>query len=102
MSTAVDEKLDAITRLCEQHGVAELYLFGSAADGGFVPGKSDYDFLVRFVPCPPLEHGNHYLRLLEDLQDLLNARVDLVGIDSISNPYFRESAMESRRLLYAA
>ena len=102
MGTAVDDKLKEITRLCEKHGVAELYLFGSAAEGGFEPGRSDYDFLVRFVPCPPLEHGEHYLRLLEDLQDLLQAQVDLVGMDSITNPYFQKVAMQTRRLLYAA
>lgn len=102
MGTAVDSKRAEIVRLCEKHGVAELYLFGSAATGGFEPGRSDYDFAVRFVDMPPLEHGEHYLDLLEALQDLLGARVDLVGIDSICNKYFLDAVMDTRQLVYAA
>ncbi len=101
MSMVFDKK-EALTRLCERRGVRELYLFGSAAEGTFEPSRSDYDFLVRFFPCAPAEHADRYLGLLEDLQDLLGARIDLIEIDAIKNDYFRRETEATRVPLYAA
>jgi len=102
MSPELRNRLDDIRRLCQSRGVVEFYAFGSSVEGGFDPEASDYDFLVRFEPCPPSEHADRYFGLLEDLQDLLKAPIDLVEIDAISNPYFRSEAERSRVSLYAA
>ncbi len=72
------------------------------AQGNFDNTFSDIDFLVEFEP---LEHGryaDHYFGLLEDLETLLERKVDLVTIRAVKNPYFLESIGRSRELLYAA
>ena len=52
MTPLVEERIDEIERLCREHDVARLELFGSAASGEFRPGESDLDFLVSFEPRP--------------------------------------------------
>ncbi len=43
---------DEIVALCRVYGVERLEVFGSAADGRFDPGRSDFDFIVRMAPRP--------------------------------------------------
>lgn len=102
MATAVDIYRENIGRLCVQFDAKELYVFGSAAEGGFKAGKSDYDFLVRFLPCSPSEHADRYFGLLEGFEDLLHASVDLVEIDAVTNTYFRRRIEQSRVPIYAS
>ena len=102
MNVHLVEKRAEIARLCRAHEVQECYVFGSAATGDFVEGKSDYDFLVQFSPCSPAEHARRYFGLLETLQDLFGAAVDLVEMDAITNTHFRRSAEQSRKSIYAA
>lgn len=42
-----------IRRLCHQHHVRRLTLFGSAVTGNFDPARSDLDFVVEFEELPP-------------------------------------------------
>lgn len=98
----VTKKIDAVTDLCRQHHVAELYLFGSAASGDFRRLKSDIDFLVRFLSSTPADHADRYFGLLEGLRDLFQRRIDLIEIPALKNPYFKESAERHRVLLYEA
>jgi len=98
----VQKKAGAITALCKQHHVAELYLFGSAASGDFKRLRSDIDFLVRFLSCTPADHADRYFGLLEGLRDLFHRRIDLIEIGALKNPYFKESADKHRVLLYEA
>ncbi len=98
----VTKKIDAITALCKQHHVAELYLFGSAASGDFKRLRSDIDFLVSFLSSTPADHADRYFGLLEGLRDLFRRRIDLIEIPALKNPYFKESAEQHRVLLYEA
>ena len=98
----VEGKRADIIRLCEQHRVKRLELFGSAAAGGFDPGHSDMDFLVEFLPLRSGECADAYFGLLEALQALFERSVDLVMLDAVSNPYFLQAISESRTVLYAA
>jgi len=43
------EHREAIARVCREHGVERLEVFGSAADGSFDPGRSDFDLIVRHL-----------------------------------------------------
>ncbi|MBM4031743.1 MAG: hypothetical protein FJ291_08165 [Planctomycetes bacterium] len=103
MVAIVEEKLDAIVRLCRRYRVRSLELFGSAATGkGFDPARSDVDFLVEFLPLEPVEHAAAYFGLLRALDDLFQREVDLLEATAISNPYFLTSVNRNRSLLYAA
>lgn len=91
----------AIEALCRRFHVRRLDLFGSAATGR-ADADSDFDFLVEFEPLPAGGYADAYFGLLEGLQALLHAPVDLVVESAIRNPYFRQSVEGNRALLYAA
>ncbi|MCY4449803.1 MAG: DUF86 domain-containing protein [Chloroflexi bacterium] len=91
MTPLVEERIVEIERLCREHEVARLELFGSAATGEFRPGESDLDFLVSFEPRPKGSRPAPYFRLAVALQDLFGMDVDLVEEQAISNPYFRQA-----------
>lgn len=102
MNTRPELPIAEIEALCRRYHVRRLDLFGSAATGRAVPGRSDYDFLVEFEPLQPGSYTDIYFGLLEGLQELLGAPVDLVVDSAIRNPYFRQSVDQTRAMLYAA
>jgi hypothetical protein len=102
MHPSIRDRQAAIDALCARHHVERLELFGSAVRGDFVPGRSDFDFLVRFGNVPDGRHADAYFGLLEGLEALLESHVDLVMIDAVRNPYFLESIARTRTTLYAA
>jgi len=102
MNALVRQKTNDITALCARFRVKRLELFGSAASGDFDAGKSDIDFLVEFLPLKQNEYADAYFGLLEELQKLLNAPIDLVMTRAIRNPYFLQGIEKSRVVLYAA
>lgn len=87
----------ALARLCEEHGVRRLRIFGSAARGEERP-NSDVDLIVEFGrPTGFIE----LLRLERLLSDFFGRPVDLVtepGLD----PYIRESVLSSASVLFDA
>ena len=102
MHPTVQERFAELRRLCVQHRVERLYLFGSAARDDFDPNTSDLDFLVEFEPMPPRDHADAFFGLLEDLERLFGRRVDLLEPEPIKNPYRWESIVQSRQVLYEA
>jgi len=101
MIPLVEEKRSELARLCAGRGVRRLALFGSAASGRYDPRESDLDFLVEFQPQPPSRHADNYFGLMEDLQKLFGASVDLVEPGPITNPYFRQSIEKTQVEIYA-
>lgn len=96
------EKNQQILQLCKRFNVKALFVFGSAATGGF-DENSDVDFLVRFdESLPAAVYSSNYFALLEGLEQLLARKVDLLTADSIRNPYLLASIASSQELLYAA
>jgi hypothetical protein len=89
----------AVAALCRDLGVERLLLFGSAIRERIVD-VGDLDFVVLFTPMPPVEYVRNYFRLAEQLQALLKAPVDLVELDSIKHPYFKEEADETKVAVY--
>lgn len=98
-------RLDAhsadVRALCRKHRVRQLDVFGSVAAGMEQP-DSDYDFLVEFESLPPGGYSSAFFGLIEDLQQLLGAPVDLIVERAIRNPYFREAVESTRKPIYAA
>jgi uncharacterized protein len=102
MNPEVTRHKTDLVRLCREHHVRRLELFGSAAAGRDRPGNSDLDFLVEFEPMPPGTYAGAYFGLLESLEALFNRPVDLTVSSAIKNPYFREAVARTKALLYAA
>ena len=98
----IESQHEMLKALCRQFHVAQLEVFGSAANGEFSPERSDLDFLVLFEPCTPSEHYERYFGLLESLHSLFGKKVDLVEADAIRNPYFLRRVNQSRTPIHAA
>ncbi len=101
MSEALQSHRAELDALCRRYHVRRLDAFGSVVTGQ-MHEDSDLDFLVEFNPLPEGEYANAYFGLLEALQTLFRASVDLVVASAIRNPYFRQSVEASRMPLYAA
>ena len=102
MLASINEHRPALERLCRQHHVARLELFGSAASGPFDPATSDLDFLVEFAPLAPSQKADAYFGLLHGLEDLFRRPVDLVSAQAVRNRWFEQTIRPQRTLLYAA
>ncbi|HAV13094.1 MAG TPA: hypothetical protein DCX06_06340 [Opitutae bacterium] len=90
-----------IERLCEQHDVVRLDLFGSILRDDFCE-KSDIDFLVVFKRDDQTNAFNQYFDFKEGLEFILQRKVDLVCESAIRNPYFKQEIEQTRQPLYAA
>jgi predicted nucleotidyltransferase len=98
----IEEKRTELERLCVQHHVQRLDLFGSAAQGNFDPAHSDLAFLVELDDVPPGQRADRYFQLREDLQALFGRSVDLVVAKAVKNPFLRQSIERSRIPLYVS
>ncbi len=88
---------EALAKLCREHHVRRLDLFGSRAKGTARDG-SDVDLLVEYEPghVPGLLG---FLAFQEELAGLLDREVDLVSSGGLS-PYMRDEILETRSLVY--
>jgi len=101
MIDLIEKRRGKINALCRSHHVQRLELFGSAADDTFVPGRSDLDFLVEFLPLKGGQHADAYFGLLFGLEDLFKRKIDLVIPSAIRNPYLLKAINEQRKVVYA-
>lgn len=92
---------EAVTRACEEFGVARLRVFGSAVTDRFDPEHSDVDLLVDFLPGRGDRFGD-YFGLREALNAIAGRDVDLIVADAVRNPYFKASAFKIAQDIYAA
>jgi len=88
-------------RLCQEHEVKSLHLFGSQAQGR-ATDSSDIDLLVAFNEMPIDRYTDHYFELHEKLEELFGKPIDLVTVNMLANPYFIEAVENTKQLLYAA
>lgn len=102
MNTLLTDKRNAIADICARYGVARVDVFGSVLRDDFRPGESDIDLLVEFSPRDSYELAKDYFDMLDDLQSLLGAKVDLVMVGAVKNPYIAEDIEQTKQLLYAA
>lgn len=83
---------------CRDFRVKRLDLFGSIARNE-TSDTSDVDLLVEFQR--PDDHlAKRFFGLLHRLEDSLHCEVDLLTVDGLRNPYFRERVMKERVPLY--
>ena len=104
---AANQKRAALEAICQQHGVAILYSFGSRAretlawldepDSVLAPGPSDVDLGVKPLPATDFNWKTE-VALGHALEDLLGVdRVDIVNLDSAS-PFLAAEAVHGERL----
>ena len=101
MSFITDRYQKELNQLCKTFKVDALHLFGSFANGT-ASAKSDMDFLGSFKDMSIEEYTDSYFDLHEALEKLFGRPIDLVTVNSLSNPYFIESVERTKQLLYAA
>jgi predicted nucleotidyltransferase len=99
--TFLSKYTDELNDLCQAHEVSSLYVFGSYATGN-QNDLSDIDLLVAFKDIPLDRYTDHYFELHEKLEQLFGKPIDLLTVNSLSNPYFIQSVEETKQLLYAA
>jgi predicted nucleotidyltransferase len=102
MVGVLQTKRDEIAAACARYGVARLEAFGSALRDDYRPEESDLDLLVDFAPMDPYARVDAYFGLLGELRLLLQARIDLVMVGAVRNPYIARSVERTKWLLYAA
>lgn len=98
----VEDTREQIVELCKRYHVQRLELFGSALRDDFQVSSNDLDFLVEFNPRMQGSYAETYLGLLNALESLFNRKVDLVEVQAIQNPYYREEIERTKILIYAA
>jgi predicted nucleotidyltransferase len=103
MHPLISDNLEAIRALCREYGFVHLDVFGLVTTDAFDPDSSDVDFIVEYPPDHDYGHWlNRYFDFKERVEDLLGRSVDLVMASAMQKPRFIESALETRRELYAA
>lgn len=102
MVAVLDSQRDALAALCRKYSVVRLYVFGSALRDDYRPGESDIDLLVEFAPIGGHAKMHAYFEMLEELQALLDTKVDLVMVGAVRNEYIANEIEATKRMLYAA
>ena len=95
----INKNLEAIIRLCDQHSVKELYLFGSILTHSF-NDSSDVDVLVQFNEIDLNRYFDNYMDFKEGLEKVLSRSVDVTENQAIRNPIFRKIVDRDKKLIY--
>lgn len=102
MIKLIEGRLNEIIALCKVHRVKSIALFGSAAKGS-MHENSDIDFLVQFSDeIDVLDYADNYFSFLEQLENLMGKKIDLVSRKSLKNPILIEEIDRTKVDLYAA
>ena len=91
--------LKDINKLCLQHRVKKLYVFGSALTNDFNE-NSDVDLIVEFNTLAVEEYADNYFDFKFSLQNIFNRPIDLLEEKELKNPYFKNAVLKDRALLY--
>ncbi|MFT3796582.1 nucleotidyltransferase family protein [Flavobacterium sp.] len=95
----INQNINKLSQLCNQHKVEHMYLFGSATNSTF-SDESDIDFLVKFKSSEIKDYFSNYLTLKTNLANLLGREVDLVEEQALKNPILIRSINKSKELIY--
>ena len=95
----IKENQAKLNELCENHKVKELFLFGSILNEKFTP-ESDVDFLIQFEGVDLVNYFDNYMDFKENVEKLLNRKIDLVENQAIKNPIFRKVVDNQKQLIY--
>jgi len=97
-SFSFEELCEIVAPIAEKRGVDKMYLFGSRArDDG--DANSDYDF---YIVADGINSLIGLSGLMQDLQEVLGSKVDIVAEDPYINKDFLKEVLRDRRLVYEA
>ncbi len=99
MDNIVEQNINTVSSLCEQHKVKNMYLFGSILTDTYSK-NSDIDFLVNFGDVDLYDYFDNYMDLKESLENLLKRPVDLVEEKTVKNPILYRSIERNKKLIY--
>jgi predicted nucleotidyltransferase len=94
----VDDKL--FIDIINKYNLGEVSLFGSVLRNDFNE-KSDIDFLVSFKESDKIGLFE-IIDLKNDLESILNRKVDIVEKEALKNPFRKEEILKTARKIYAA
>ena len=94
----IDVPKDRIAVFCHANGIHRLSLFGSVLREDFA-SESDVDVLVEFEPG--VRVGFSFVRMQDELSELLGRKVDLHTPNSLSK-YFRDEVLKEAQVQYVA
>jgi predicted nucleotidyltransferase len=83
---------------CREFRVMRLDLFGSFARGSG-SSDSDIDLLVEFED-PDLHPSKRFFGLLHYFEDALGREIDLLTMNSLKNPFFRQRVLKEKVNIY--
>ena len=99
MHKVVEEKLPDLIGICRHNAIRQLELFGSSARDDFDPATSDLDFLAIFEHPERPGISQSYFNALRELRNLFGRKVDLLTLDSLTNPYLADAVQRDRIVL---
>ena len=88
----IEKITDEVIRICRRHGVRELFLFGSYAEGTAAP-TSDIDFVVK---------GAEDVEALREQIDEIPTlkKIDVFDYDTCENPDLKEAMDRYGKKIY--
>ena len=96
----INQHIEQITRICSDHQVEQLFIFGSVATDKFNE-QSDVDVLIQFSQqINPEDYFNKYMDFKEKLESVLSREVDIVENQAVRNPIFRKILDRDKILIY--
>lgn len=95
----IEMNIDKIIALCKKYKVAKLWVFGSILTDRF-NDDSDVDFSVIFHYDQIQDLFVIFFDFIEELQQLLGRKVDLVDETAVKNSYFRQELDSTKHLIY--
>jgi uncharacterized protein len=95
----INDNLQQIKRLCDEHSVKSLFAFGSVTSDRF-KSDSDIDLVVDIDSSDPIEYSDHYFALKFQLEQILQREIDLLEQKSIRNPFLRKEIDQTKVLVY--
>jgi uncharacterized protein len=96
VNKVVEQKLPELIEICRHNGIRRLELFGSSARADFNPATSDLDFLAVFEEPAAVGISELYFEALRELTDLFDRKVDLLTLDSVTNPFMLDAIDRDR------
>lgn len=95
----IERNMEQIAALCRKYKVAKLWVFGSILTPRF-NDDSDVDFSVVFNYEQIPDLFIVFFDFIDELQNLLGRKIDMVDETAIRNEYFRKELDATKCLIY--